>query len=144
MIESQVVSLASRCILDTTFKPFQSSVIACAILFQVRRDCGIEPVWRSELTSLTFHDPYTNKYVRRVLVLLDAFREEVPESTSRSSDVSVDEDFLAATAAMSCMSPKPREAVSASDMCTPDQNKENNKPLDAELSPVSIANLVLA
>lgn len=68
--------LSGKCMLDLRFKSLQSSAIACAVIFYVRREFCIEPVWRPELTALTFHDPFNSLSVLKCLHYLQAMHEE--------------------------------------------------------------------
>lgn len=141
LFESEMTVLAQRCILDMDFKSIPSSAIAAAILYQVRADCGIEPVWRPELTKLSSHNPLTSKSVGLVLDMFASLRD-LSVSDSRDSHDSV-ESLLASAAAISLSPSTPipsrsRGPPSSEDLRTPVQNKENTKPLD-ETSPSTVA-----
>jgi hypothetical protein len=70
-LESEMFAIATKCVLDVKYKGIENSIVACAIVYQCRAKFGISPVWRPELTALTFHDPYSNAHVREALVLLE-------------------------------------------------------------------------
>lgn len=135
--EKKMVNLATKCILNSKFKSLHASSIACAIVFEVRRDLNILPHWRSELSALTSHDPNTNKSVLSALELIKEMKSDnkfevqadnnEPECSVELNNLSINQDE------------KPKDIV---DMKTPDNNNKENKGIkESELSPVSIANL---
>lgn len=48
--------LARFVLLEPQFKSYLCSKVAAALLFIARRNIGVRPVWREELTELTSHD----------------------------------------------------------------------------------------
>lgn len=74
-LERDMFSLATKCVLNVKFKPMQGSIVACAIVFYCRSKRGVIPAWRPELTTLTFHDPYSSQKVQAALCLLEPNHE---------------------------------------------------------------------
>lgn len=70
-LESEMVALATKCVLDVKYKLLEGSIVACAIVYQCRSKMGFTPVWRLQLTALTSYDPLTNAKVREALALLE-------------------------------------------------------------------------
>lgn len=162
LVESQAVIMATRCVLDAEFKHFPCSTLACALLYQSRKDCGLEPAWCPELTALTGHDPFKHLIVRQILQMFEEEEEEEgvecgddesPETRDSQSDCRAEQEaddcLLRATRDMSFTSPRTPTTTtgrgpSPTDLRTPLQNKENGKPALDETSPVSITNMALA
>lgn len=69
--EVSVTSLATKCMLDHSFKPLPASAIATGIIYFTRESYMCDPVWTPALSSLTGHDAPTSRSVQKVLELLD-------------------------------------------------------------------------
>jgi hypothetical protein len=67
---SAALTLATKTMLDVRFKPLQSSTVACAIVYYLRRKNNMSPVWTADLTVMTFHDPTASKMVVQAIALL--------------------------------------------------------------------------
>eukprot|EP01038_Epipyxis_sp_PR26KG_P007578 gene7578-10326_t len=125
--ESQMITIATKCLLDIQFKPFQASILACAILFFVRRERKVQPVWRPSLTNLTMHDPFLCDGVVKVIHLLELkFNASVYQERSGIAELSYSGSST---------------SYNSSEMTSPvSLDKENIKPHDgSELSPIAIA-----
>lgn len=62
--------VATMCLLDGSFSKYRASDVSCAIVYAVRRQLNIQPIWSSELTSVTSCDP-TSLEVCEVLISLE-------------------------------------------------------------------------
>jgi len=93
-----VTSMATKCMLDHSFKPLAASAIATGILYHTRETAGCVPVWTSALSRLTGHDAEQSKSVQKVLFLLDALahdeelalQEDQPASTIEETSQETD------------------------------------------------------
>lgn len=93
--EASVTSLATRCMLDHSFKYLPASSIATGIIYFTRESYMCEPVWTPALSTLTGHDAPTSKSVQRVLELLDMMtHDELLASGSLSQSSHNLEDSL--------------------------------------------------
>lgn len=69
-MKQKMLDLSNKCIVDTKFRTVQSSAIATAIIYYVRRMHQVTPVWNDHLTALTFHDPKTSRSTLKALQLI--------------------------------------------------------------------------
>lgn len=74
--ESSVTRMATKCMVDHSFKALPASAIAAGIIYFTRETAMVEPVWTSALSRLTGHDAPTSRSVQRVLELLDAIAHD--------------------------------------------------------------------
>lgn len=56
-IHNYMKVMARECMLDPRFIPCKASEVAAAIVYYVRQESCLDPVWNEELTKITFHDP---------------------------------------------------------------------------------------
>jgi hypothetical protein len=144
-LEQCVVNLATKCVIDIRFKGLQSSSIAAAIVFHVRRCHAIEPMWSENLTSICLHDPFKSKQVEKVLVLFETAYLLVDAECAdhhQQQNVSSLDGLTSQFAAVDLQaSSRPLTTEGVHLFVTPDHNnKENSKPLK-EISPVAIASM---
>ena len=134
--EKKMVNLSTRCLLNNKFKSLHASSIATAIIFEVRKEMNILPVWRKELTILTSHNPSTDRSVISALELI----REMSSSVKSNTDVNNPETCVELNnLSLSREDIKPEDVI---DFQTPDNNNKENKSIkEAMLSPVTIANL---
>lgn len=69
-MKQKMLDLSNKCIIDTKFRTVQSSALATAIIYYVRRMHQVTPVWNDHLTALTFHDPKTSRSTLKALQLI--------------------------------------------------------------------------
>jgi len=69
--EASVARMATKCMIDHSFKALPASAIATGIIYFTREINMCEPLWTTALSRLTGHDAPTSKSVQRVLELLD-------------------------------------------------------------------------
>jgi hypothetical protein len=91
LAQKQINALASLCLLDATFKPFQASQVATAIVYIVRRNLRVTPIWSPSLTALTLHDADEIKAIVRLIdnsskQLLEGFQINVESDQESEPD----------------------------------------------------------
>lgn len=69
--ETSVTALATKCMLDPSFKALPASAIATGIIYFTRESYMCTPVWTPTLSALCGHDAPSSKSVQKVLDLLD-------------------------------------------------------------------------
>eukprot|EP00981_Chlorochromonas_danica_P004197 scaffold847_cov172-Ochromonas_danica.AAC.11 len=56
-LQSHMVSLSTRCLIQTKFKNIPSTILAAAIVFYARKTAGISPVWLPCMSKTMYHHP---------------------------------------------------------------------------------------
>ena len=87
-VKTQLHALATKCTLDVRFKGFKASDVAGAILYCTRRQVGIVPAWRTELTLITKVDPSVEGVVREIAAMIDGLSDVMPPFPPSKEDVS--------------------------------------------------------
>jgi len=85
---TSITALATKCMVEHSFKPIAASAVATGILYFTREALGLRPVWSSALSRITGHDALSSKSVEKVLLLLDALTAD-ELATSREEDQSL-------------------------------------------------------
>jgi len=133
ILSEKAYSIAAACLLNHSFKKFKASDVACAILFFVRRQSKIRPVWRIELSEMTCNDPSNPAVVEVLSLLNDTIPVPIEEQTPTYSNM---DSKLGAESLVTPSKQTNKENV------TPQH--ESNTTSKCVVSPDSIADLVSA
>lgn len=131
MVSRAIYTKANVLMLDTKYKKFKASSVACAVIYDVRASLMISPVWRPELKELTHViDPTDNSHeVGQVLKLMHAADCESKSCATSASPSSVQNDDSVNTFF------DDRMMANDNDNLANNNNNENTNP--ALLSPAS-------
>jgi hypothetical protein len=92
-MRDKMYALAEKCLVDLRFKSMQASAIATAIIYHTRKSYNLYPLWKDDLTALTFHNPQDSRSTFKVLELLAQTEEnEEVDQEDDSSEVVEDEE----------------------------------------------------
>lgn len=163
-LNRSMVSLATKCIINTAFKAIPASAVAAAIAFYARRSAGVVPAWTASMSKVMYHDPCRDAMGLKALELLYAMDDDVAGFEELLLTV---QDATRSTVARDGLHTLDKENSFYDDedvdhdedsdenevrtMCTKLQNMlteiqspaPTSKALQEEPSPTSVANLVL-
>jgi len=137
-VKAQLQVLANKCTLDVRFKGFKASDVAGAILYCTRRQMGVKPVWRPELTQMTMTDPTVEGgVVSEIAALIEASQSEAimppapPSSVSKKDQMLVGEAISSSSSSSSsaAMFSTPTQVRNSSGSCSSGENSPEDNLL---------------